>query len=736
MSSQPAVSSKAQIVQRLYRMGGVPPEELGPGSKEKKSALLAAGRAVGLDLAWCSGKIECGRVIADRIGIEWGPECYSTGDTVTVAGLSRLADGVERFIGGSEQDPSNSRVESRNVSSDREVGQNVSDITEIEQNICEGIASLSRFGPTPTEVEAPRETLALGDVSFASGSWRAGLAAVQGWLRLSNTLNVESVNAFSDTLATGLGELAGIPETELLPRLAERLERALELRQQFEDMLESEAEGGATRESATQAWVAAWSEVEDEDESEGSGPIRAEASTWTITDFVGYAEDGELVLSPSYQRADVWPTATAQQLIESILRGIPLPSVILLQRQEGTHVSHEVVDGKQRLTSILRFVGRHPRALELVERKQSEWGANGLADLFQSDYPGFKRLWREKEMESLTAAKEKEYYFPFPLRSGDVRPLKGMEHLKGKYYCQIQDATIEVVGEPRRVYTLFERSNSKYKVPVIVYESVTSEQIHEVFSLYNKQGKHLNAEEIRNALYHHLDFMRGLLVTAGDSDDVATVAPFLTGEWDDLASTPEILDDYGFGRAGYKRTKLLSWVAAALFYDDGGLPSRSTAAHTNVLLKRIDDDPRDPLRDARRVTDVMVLLDRALDAHALVPSDVWSPVFRNAQGKSKWQELQLVATLVAFGSAFVVLGDELDDRLQSALGDLGRESGKWMRPEKTQTREQWRYIGRVVDEILGVLGVGVAEADEEIVRRFGSSGLIGLASATRADVSI
>ena len=172
---------------------------------------------------------------------------------------------------------------------------------------------------------------------------------------------------------------------------------------------------------------------------------------------------------------------------------------------------------------------------------------------------------------------------------------------------------------------------------MIVYETVTSDQIHEVFSLYNKQGKHLNAEEIRNALYHNLDFMRALLVTAGDSDEVDAVAPFLSEIWDGLASTPEVLDSYGFGKAGYKRTKLLSWVAAALLFSDGRAPTRSTAAQVNALLKRIDDDGSDPLRNSDRVRDAMRLLDRALDAHAVIPDDVWSPAFKNAQSKSKWR---------------------------------------------------------------------------------------------------
>jgi len=228
--------------------------------------------------------------------------------------------------------------------------------------------------------------------------------------------------------------------------------------------------------------------------------------------------------------------------------------------------------------------------------------------------------------------------------------------------------------------------------------------------------------------------MRGLLITAGDSDDVETVAPFLLDVWDDLESTPEVLDDYGFGKAGYKRTKLLSWVISALLLDEGSAPSKSTAAHTNALLKRIDEDRRDPLRASDRVRDAMVLLDKALDLHAEVPTEVWSPKFRNSQGKSKWQELQLVATLIAFGAAFAALGEEVEDRLDSSLRELGRRSEAWRRPEKTQTREQWRYIARVVDEILRLMGVDLDAADAELVRRFGASGLKNLVTASHVNV--
>src|SRR5262249_15434099 len=160
----------------------------------------------------------------------------------------------------------------------------------------------------------------------------------------------------------------------------------------FQGELEAD---GATRASATTWWVEAWDEEVDlEDEDDGS-PVSAKADIWPIHDFSDRARRNRLNLSPSYQRGDVWPTGDAQKLIESILRGIPLPSVILL-RPERTDAPYEVVDGKQRLTSILRFIGRHPRALNLVNEADERRGGTEFADLFQNDYPKFRRKWKNE----------------------------------------------------------------------------------------------------------------------------------------------------------------------------------------------------------------------------------------------------------------------------------------------------------------------------------------------------
>jgi len=733
-----SASTKAEVTTRMYFLGGRTVEALGPGSKEKKASLDALGRFVGLDLRDVPGKVECGRLLAGRLGVPWDESCYSTGETITLVGLNRLVDAavltlppgdetlrVLRELATLPRAPkSPSRPQEKSP---------MPDLDELQRDIAERVAALSEPSETPSGVSPITERLLPEDVSFDDGSWRARVAHVQSWLHLPEELDQTSPIAFDRSLAESIGVDYSVDDAdpqlgELLERLGDRLERAVALRESFLTEMEAAAEGGATRESATQSWASAWDEAVEEEETEVGGPIHAYADTWPITEFAQYADDNELDLSPSYQRADVWPTGDAQLLIESVLRGVPLPSVIILKLQGESGITYEVVDGKQRLTSILRFMGRHPRALDKVREKSVTWNTPDLVEIFQTDYPRFKRLWKQNETQSLTTQIERLNYFPFALRAGDVKPLRGdLAPLRGRYYSQVRNETIDVVGESRPLRSVFEQQ-SKYKLPVIVYEQVTTEQIHEVFSLYNKQGKHLNAEEIRNALYHRLDFMRALLVTAGDSDDVETVAPFLTKYWHDLSSTPRVLDSYGFGRAGYKRTKLLSWVASVLFFDDGRPDARSTASQINALLKRISGDSKDPLRDEAAVVAAMLLLDRGLDAHAGIPAETWAPRFRSSQSQSKWQELQLVATLIGFSAAREVLGDSLDDVVDAALPEISEASTRWKRPQKTQSKEQWEFIAGVVAELMAILGVSPAEADASLRARYGHSGLDRLLS--------
>lgn len=64
----------------------------------------------------------------------------------------------------------------------------------------------------------------------------------------------------------------------------------------------------------------------------------------------------QINLSPKYQREFVWNKEKQDHLIYSILQRWPIPSIYLIQCDENGSCKYEVLDGKQRLTTILKFV--------------------------------------------------------------------------------------------------------------------------------------------------------------------------------------------------------------------------------------------------------------------------------------------------------------------------------------------------------------------------------------------
>jgi hypothetical protein len=82
--------------------------------------------------------------------------------------------------------------------------------------------------------------------------------------------------------------------------------------------------------------------------------IRSESYPMSIGEIMSLYEDRELDLHPEFQRFFRWTDLQKTRLIESILLGIPLPAIFLVQRDDGVL---DVVDGLQRLSTIFRFLG-------------------------------------------------------------------------------------------------------------------------------------------------------------------------------------------------------------------------------------------------------------------------------------------------------------------------------------------------------------------------------------------
>ncbi|WET40732.1 DUF262 domain-containing protein [Citrobacter enshiensis] len=83
--------------------------------------------------------------------------------------------------------------------------------------------------------------------------------------------------------------------------------------------------------------------------------VHTDSYPMSIGELVNLYEDGELDIHPEFQRVYRWTDEQKSKLIESILLGIPLPSIFVAQRSDGIW---DVVDGLQRLSTILSFQGK------------------------------------------------------------------------------------------------------------------------------------------------------------------------------------------------------------------------------------------------------------------------------------------------------------------------------------------------------------------------------------------
>lgn len=85
---------------------------------------------------------------------------------------------------------------------------------------------------------------------------------------------------------------------------------------------------------------------------------KPERSSYTTLDFAGWHSAGALQLSPKFQRRDVWTIPARSYFIDSILKNMPVPPLYLRVRQSDdmTKTIREVIDGQQRLRSLLDFL--------------------------------------------------------------------------------------------------------------------------------------------------------------------------------------------------------------------------------------------------------------------------------------------------------------------------------------------------------------------------------------------
>ena len=116
--------------------------------------------------------------------------------------------------------------------------------------------------------------------------------------------------------------------------------------------------------------------------------MRSIASNRNITFFLREHQQEMLDLTPEFQRRYVWTDDQASFLIDTILHELPFPEIYLRTKTSSAGSTRfEVVDGQQRLRSILRFASN-----DLVltgENVSPTWNGKSFEDLTDKQKEAF-----------------------------------------------------------------------------------------------------------------------------------------------------------------------------------------------------------------------------------------------------------------------------------------------------------------------------------------------------------
>lgn len=94
-----------------------------------------------------------------------------------------------------------------------------------------------------------------------------------------------------------------------------------------------------------------------------------------LDQLIGYFNAGKINLIPPFQRGHAWKLPARQKLLENMVQGRPIPAIFLYRQEDGSQFSYNILDGKQRLESLILFIGN----------TRSDLAVTNIKDYFVSD---------------------------------------------------------------------------------------------------------------------------------------------------------------------------------------------------------------------------------------------------------------------------------------------------------------------------------------------------------------
>jgi uncharacterized protein DUF262 len=158
---------------------------------------------------------------------------------------------------------------------------------------------------------------------------------------------------------------------------------------------------------------------------------KPERSLYSAQDFAQWKAAGGLDLTPKFQRRGVWSSGARSFFVDTIIRGMPIPPIYirLIQSADGKGTVRQVIDGQQRVSCVLDFLGEKFR---LSRTMTAPWAGKSFEQLSNEERNSF--LHYTFAAEIFRGISDNEVLGIFSRLNTYSVPLNGQELRNGKYF--------------------------------------------------------------------------------------------------------------------------------------------------------------------------------------------------------------------------------------------------------------------------------------------------------------
>ncbi len=250
------------------------------------------------------------------------------------------------------------------------------------------------------------------------------------------------------------------------------------------------------------------------------------SKTFEINDLLSWYENGELNISPKYQRNPVWDNIAQSFLIDTILRNYPMPPLFFRQtfNLAERKTKREVIDGQQRSRAIIGFYNNE---FPVLKRHNAVYGGCYFKDLEPKVQEEFLRY--NIFVDTITETDDSIIFDIFARMNSNAANVNKQEIRNAKYWGDFKTSVYTVASKVRDFFIDYNIFTSKMlsrmkdleyisSLFILAMEGCSNETPSKIDKYYKDYDKDFDkSEEIENYIIEAFEIVRNIFECVGES---------------------------------------------------------------------------------------------------------------------------------------------------------------------------------------------------------------------------